>query len=89
MKAPGRHRTAITIAGSLLTAAALAFVLSGRRDEFESALSDVALWALIATVLLQVVALVSRSEAWHLTIGAAGGTVDRRTLYRASSMQVL
>ena len=32
---------------------------------------------------------VARSEAWHLTIGAAGGTVDRRVLYRASSMQVL
>jgi uncharacterized membrane protein YbhN (UPF0104 family) len=89
LKASGRHRTAITIAGSLLTAAVLAFVLAGRRDEFESALSSVAMWALAATVLLQLVALVSRSEAWHLTIGAAGGTVDRRTLYRASSMQVL
>jgi uncharacterized membrane protein YbhN (UPF0104 family) len=32
---------------------------------------------------------VSRSEAWHLTIEAAGGTVARRVLYRASSMQVL
>jgi uncharacterized membrane protein YbhN (UPF0104 family) len=40
-------------------------------------------------VLLQVVALVARSEAWHLTIEAAGGMVDRRVLYRASSMQVL
>jgi hypothetical protein len=40
-------------------------------------------------VLLQIVALVSRSEAWHLTIEAAGGTVPRRILYRASSMQVL
>jgi uncharacterized membrane protein YbhN (UPF0104 family) len=89
LKASGRHRTAITIAGSLLTAAVLAFVLAGRRDEFESALSSVAVWALAVTVLLQLVALVSRSEAWHLTIGAAGGTVDRRTLYRASSMQVL
>ena len=39
--------------------------------------------------LLQIVALVSRSEAWHLTIEAAGGTVERRVLYRASSMQVL
>jgi hypothetical protein len=38
---------------------------------------------------LQVVALVSRSEAWHLTITAAGGSVDRRVLYRASSMQVV
>ena len=54
-----------------------------------TALSDVAPWVLGVTVLAQVVALVSRSEAWHLTIGAAGGTVDRRTLYRASSMQVL
>jgi hypothetical protein len=89
LKATGRHRTAITIAGTLLTAAVLAFVLAGRRDEFESALSSVAVWALAVTVLLQAVALVSRSEAWHLTIGAAGGTVDRRTLYRASSMQVL
>jgi len=44
---------------------------------------------LAVTVLLQIVALLSRSEAWHLSIGAAGGTVDRRILYRASSMQVL
>ena len=39
--------------------------------------------------LLQIVALLARSEAWHLTIEAAGGTVDRRVLYRASSVQVL
>jgi uncharacterized membrane protein YbhN (UPF0104 family) len=90
LRAFGRqHRTAITIAGSLATAAILALVLAGRRDEFATALSDVALWVLVLTILLQVVALVSRSEAWHLTIGAAGGRVDRRTLYRASSMQVL
>ena len=40
-------------------------------------------------MLLQIVALLARSEAWHLTIEAAGGTVARRVLYRASSMQVL
>jgi uncharacterized membrane protein YbhN (UPF0104 family) len=84
-----RHRTAITVAGSLITTAALALVLSGRRDEFETALSEASLWVLAVTVLLQVVALVSRSEAWHLTIEAAGGTVARRILYRASSLQVL
>lgn len=44
---------------------------------------------LLARVLLQIGALVSRGEAWHLTIRAAGGTVARRVLYRASSMQVL
>ena len=41
------------------------------------------------TALLQIVALLGRSEAWHVCIEAAGGTVDRRVLYRASSMQVL
>jgi uncharacterized membrane protein YbhN (UPF0104 family) len=84
-----RRRTLITVVGSLATAAILALVLSGRRHEFGTALSDVAAWVLGVTVVLQFVALVARSEAWHLTIQAAGGTVDRRILYRASSMQVL
>ena len=84
-----RHRVLIAVAGSLATAAALALVLSGRREEFATALRDVTLGILVATVLLQIVALLARSEAWHLTIGAAGGTVDRRVLYRASSMQVI
>jgi len=77
------------VAGSLATAAALAWLLAGRRDEFAAALSSVAVWVVVVTVLLQVVALVSRSEAWHLTIQAAGGTVRRRVLYRASSLQVV
>jgi uncharacterized membrane protein YbhN (UPF0104 family) len=84
-----RHRVALTIAGSLATTAALAFVLAGRRHEFAAAISEVAAWTLVATVALQIGALVARSEAWHLSIEAAGGTVSRRLLYRASSMQVL
>jgi uncharacterized membrane protein YbhN (UPF0104 family) len=84
-----RHRVALTIAGSLATATALAFVLAGRRHEFAAAISQVAAWTLVATVVLQIGALVARSEAWHLSIDAAGGTVSRRLLYRASSMQVL
>ena len=84
-----RHRTAMTIAGSLITAAILVLLLAGRRDEFSAALSSAALWVIGVTTLLQIVALVSRSEAWHVTIEAAGGAVDRRVLYRASSMQVL
>jgi len=83
-----RRRTPITIVGSLATVAILAFLLAGRRDEFAAALS-VAAWVLAVTVLLQIVALLSRSEAWHLSIEAAGGTVDRRVLYRASSMGIL
>src|SRR5215211_7683386 len=83
-----RRRTLITVFGSLATAAVLALVLAGRRDEFAAALS-VAAWVLAVTVLLQIVALLARSEAWHLSIQAAGGTVDRRVLYRASSMGIL
>jgi uncharacterized membrane protein YbhN (UPF0104 family) len=84
-----RRRGTITVAGSVATAAMLVWLISGRRHEFVDALSSVELWVFAATVLLQIGALVSRSEAWHLTIQAAGGTVGRRVLYRASSMQVL
>jgi len=84
-----RHRTLITVAGSVATVAVLVFVLAGRRHEFAAAISGAALWVLGVTVLLQIVALLARSEAWHLSIEAAGGTVERRVLYRASSMQVL
>jgi uncharacterized membrane protein YbhN (UPF0104 family) len=84
-----RHRVLLTVLGSLATAAALVLVLAGRREEFTSALSSVSLGIIVLTAFLQVVALVSRSEAWHITIEAAGGRVDRRVLYRASSMQVL
>lgn len=84
-----RHRTPITVLGSLATAAVLVFLLAGRRHEFADALSDATMRVLAVAALLQIVALLARSEAWHLTIGAAGGTVGRRVLYRASSMQVL
>jgi uncharacterized membrane protein YbhN (UPF0104 family) len=73
----------------LATAAVLVLLLAGRRHEFGAAISEAALWLLGVTVLLQVVALLVRSEAWHLSIEAAGGTVARRVLYRASSVQVL
>src|SRR6476661_2370253 len=84
-----RHRTAISVVGTILTIAALVYALAGKRQEFVDALRGVKASVLAATVLLQIVALVARSEAWHLTIEAAGGTVARRVLYRASSVQVL
>src|SRR4051794_20149097 len=77
-----RHRALITVAGSVATALLIVFLLSGRRDEFQTALSSAAVWVLAVTALIQVVGLVSRSEAWHITIEAAGGTVARRVLYR-------
>ena len=84
-----RHRVLITVVGSLATLALLGVLLAGRRHEFATALSAASPAVLVVTVALQIVALVARSEAWHITIEAAGGTVPRRALYRASSMQVL
>ena len=84
-----RHPVLVTVIGSLAAAAVLAVVLARRRHEFAAAISEASAWVLAVTALLQIVALVARSEAWHLTIEAAGGTVARRVLYRASSMLVL
>lgn len=84
-----RRRVALTVLGSVATLAVLVFVLTGRRAEFAKALSGPAASVLAAAALLQIGALLARSEAWHLSIQAAGGTVERRILYRASSIQVL
>ena len=81
-----RHRRGVAVVGSVLAAAVLALILAGHRDEFAEALSSAALTVLLASTALQVVALLARTEAWHGCIGAAGGKVDRRLLYRASSV---
>jgi hypothetical protein len=82
----GRHRQLITIVGSIVAAAVLVAILWGHRDEFSTALSSASIAVLLAASGLQLVALLARSEAWHISIGEAGGTVPRRILYRASSM---
>jgi uncharacterized membrane protein YbhN (UPF0104 family) len=81
-----RHRRIVAVVGSLLTAGILALVLAGHRDDFATSLSRASLGVLALAAALQVVALLARTEAWHRTIEAAGGTVARRPLYRASSM---
>ena len=84
-----RHRRLIAVVGTLGVAALLALVLAGRRHEFATALSSAPLAILGLAAALQTLALVSRSEAWHRCILAAGGTVDRRTIYRASGLGFL
>jgi uncharacterized membrane protein YbhN (UPF0104 family) len=81
-----RHRALVAVSGSLAVTAILAVVLAGRRDEFADALAGTSLGVLALASALQLVALLARSEAWHRTIGAAGGTVDRRLIYRASGL---
>jgi hypothetical protein len=84
-----RHPAAVTVAGSLVVAAALVLGLSGKRDEFGAALHAAPIWILAVAALLHVCWLVARSEAWHVCVGAAGGTVGRRRLYRAASLGYL
>jgi hypothetical protein len=84
-----RHPGAVTVAGSLVVCGALVVALSGTRDEFAAALQLAPVWILAAAVLLHLVWLVARSEAWHVCVGAAGGEVSRRRLYRAASIGYL
>lgn len=84
-----RHPAAVSITGSLVVAGALAIAMAGSFDEFMSALGSAPLWLLAAAVALHVSWLIARSEAWSVCIGAAGGRVSRRRLYRASSVGYL
>jgi uncharacterized membrane protein YbhN (UPF0104 family) len=63
--------------------------LWGKRADFAAALGLAPLWILAVAILLHVVWLVARSEAWHVCVGAAGGQVSRRRLYRAASVGYL
>ena len=77
------------MAGSLLVAGALVLALAGDRADFVAALGAAPLWILGIAVILHVGWLAARSEAWSVCVLAAGGSVDRRRLYRASSLGYL
>jgi uncharacterized membrane protein YbhN (UPF0104 family) len=81
-----RHRRALTVVASAAATVALVIALAGKSDEFTTALDSASAPVLLAAVALQLVALLSRTEAWRVCVNAAGGTADRRRLYRASSM---
>ena len=74
---------------TLVVGAALVVGLWGKRDAFVTALGGAPAWALAAVVALQLIWLVARSEAWHVCVGAAGGQVGRRRLYRAAAVGYL
>ncbi len=79
----------MTVTGSLVVAGALALGLWGKRGDFAQALGLAPIWILAAAMALHVIWLVARSEAWHVCVGAAGGRVSRRRLYRAASLGYL
>jgi uncharacterized membrane protein YbhN (UPF0104 family) len=79
-------RRAAAIVLPVAALAVLVVVLAGRRDVFAHALESAPVWLLACAVVLQVVALLSRSEAWHRCVGAAGSTVPRRGVFQASGI---
>ena len=84
-----RHPTMVSLGGGMLVAVALAIGLAGHGHDFIVALGSAPIWVLGAAVALHVLWLLVRSEAWNVCIGAAGGHVGRRQLFRASSLGYL
>jgi hypothetical protein len=82
----GAHRKLVTGAGTVATLGGLAVVLAGRWGRLAGAAVGASGWLLGAAVVLHIASLVARSEAWSVSVRAAGGTVARRRLYRAASV---
>jgi hypothetical protein len=78
-------RRGLTVTASVAASLVLVALLVGKWDELEAGITGASALVVCVAVALQVVALVSRTEAWHVCVRASGGTVDRRRLYRASS----
>ena len=80
-----RRRIAVSVGGSLVVAALLAYVLAGRGAQFSTALRTAPIILVALSVLLQIAALLTRTEAWAICVRAAGGTAGRRVLFRSAA----
>jgi hypothetical protein len=79
----------ISSLGAAVVAGALGFELAGRRGEFMTAIHAVPIRILSLVVLLQLLSLIARTEAWHVCVRATGATVGRRPLFRAAGVGYL
>jgi hypothetical protein len=84
-----RRRILISVGGTIVVAALLAYVLAGRGAQFSAALETAPIALVALSVLLQIVALLTRTEAWAICVRAAGGTVSRRVLFRSAAFGCL
>jgi uncharacterized membrane protein YbhN (UPF0104 family) len=84
-----RRRAALSLLGALAVTGVLGFVLARRGGQFSTALHSAPIALLLLAVLLQILALLARSEAWNICVRAAGGTVTRRLLFRAAGVGYL
>jgi uncharacterized membrane protein YbhN (UPF0104 family) len=84
-----RRKAVLSVLGALVVTCVLGFVLAGRRGEFTAALGSAPIPLLGIAAALQIVALLARSEAWLVSVRAAGGSVSRRLLFRAAGVGYL
>ena len=81
-----RHRVALTLLGTALAFGALTFILVARRGQFTTAILTAPIWLLAIAAVLHLLSLVTRSEAWHFCVRAAGGRTPRRVVFRAAGI---
>lgn len=80
------HPVAVTVIGTVVVAGMLTAGLWNKREDFADAFSSASALTLVAAVGTQIIWLIARSEAWHVCVEAAGGSVDRPRLYRAAAL---
>lgn len=84
-----RHSKAISVAFAVGVTAALVAGLYGKREDFVDSLDAASAGVLAAALIMQLIWLIARSEAWHVCVDAAGAECGRRPLYRAAAIGYL
>jgi hypothetical protein len=85
----GRGRLVLTVGASVAATGAVVALVATNASEVGRALSLATLEQVAALVLLHLLALVLRAEAWGLCLSAADAPVERRRLHAASSLRFL
>jgi hypothetical protein len=80
-----RRKLIASVGGALLVAGLLAYLLIGRGAQFSAALRTAPIRLVGLSVLLQIIAVLSRTEAWMICVRSAGATVSRRVLFRSAA----
>src|SRR3954447_20854369 len=85
----GRGRMALTVTASVGATAAVVTLVASNASDVGQALALATFEQVAALVVLHLVALVLRAEAWGLCLTAAGAPVERRRLHATSSLRFL
>jgi uncharacterized membrane protein YbhN (UPF0104 family) len=80
-----RKSVATAVLGAALLAGITA-VLAHHRHDFAQAVGTVPLAALLTAVVLHIATVVARTEAWVVSVRAAGAVTERRTLFQIASL---